>query len=330
MKKIMRIISRIIVVILVILIGSLAISTISNAIISSLENKEYPAPGALVTVHDEKMHVYTKGTGDRKIVLLSGFGTYCPVLDFKPLMERLSNEYTVIVVEYFGYGWSGRTKSPRTVANIVEETREALKLAGFTPPYSLMPHSLSGIYALYYASTYPDEVAAVIGLDSSVPAQIPLFEKNKEEDINIYPPSSQGSSYWDLLRLTGLRRISLKLTPLARIDSYSTADMALLKTMYLRNYGNANLISEADHILDNLLAVQNMTIPADLPAVFILAGDSVEISSSMNGLDWEKAHEDLLPGNVYGKVIVLKGEHYIYYTQIDEIEKIVDDVLKTK
>ena len=104
MKKIMRIISRIIVVIVTTLIGLLAISAISNAIMTSSEKKQYPAPGMLFTVHGNKMHVYSQGTGDKKIVLLSGFGTQCPVLDFKHLMDGLSTQYTVIVVEYFGYG----------------------------------------------------------------------------------------------------------------------------------------------------------------------------------------------------------------------------------
>ena len=301
MKKIMRIISRIIIAILIILIGSLTISTISNAIITSSENKHYPAPGALVPVHGDKMHVYTEGNGDRKIVLLSGFGTHCPVLDFKDLVEELSAEYTVIVVEYFGYGWSGRTDSPRTVANIVEETREAMKLAGISPPYSLMPHSLSGIYALYYASTYPNEVDAIIGLDSSVPAQYPLFKRLKDQNTSTYSPSDRGSTFWDFMRVTGLRRITLTLAPLAQIDSYSTADMALLKTMYLKNYGNPDLIDEADRIMDNLLVVENMKIPTDIPSAFVLADNSVEINTSLNDLDWKKVHEDLMPKMSMGK-----------------------------
>ena len=329
MRKFVRIIGWMVVVLLVVLVGSLLISTISNAVITGTDNRQYPAPGALVTVHGESMHIYSEGSGDMKIVLLSGFGINCPVLDFMGLVEELSTDHTVIVVEYFGYGWSGRTNSPRTVANIVEETREALKLAGFTPPYTLMPHSLSGIYALYYASTYPVEVSAIIGLDSSVPAQLPSFQRLKDQNASIYMPAEKGSFYWEFKRLTGLERIYLALKPLAMVDSYSETDMDLYKTMYLKNYGNQDLIDEADRILDNLLTVENMTIPKDIPSAFILAGDSVEISTSLNNLDWIKAHENLMPENTYGKVIVLEGDHYIYYTQSEEIRKIVDEILKS-
>jgi pimeloyl-ACP methyl ester carboxylesterase len=334
MKKIMRKTGRILVVIVIILIGLLAISTVSNAILTGAEKKQYPPPGVLVTVHGEKMHVYAKGTGDKKIVLLSGFGTSCPALDFKYLMDGLSTRYTVIVVEYFGYGWSSTTDAPRTVANIVEETRDALKLAGFAPPYVLMPHSISGIYTLYYAATYPLEVEAIIGMESSVPAQLPVVEENKKRNVGTYPPASQGSAFWEFFRYSGLRRIALLLAPerlgVPQMDSYSAADNALLKTMFLWNYGNPNLIDELDHFLENLLAVQHMEIPSNIPAAFILADTTVEVSRAMPGFDWTKVHEDQLVGNVYGKVIILSGEHFIFYDHVDEIEMIVEDVLRSE
>jgi len=332
MKKIMRRKSRIIVVIVAILIGLMAISAISNAIITSAEKKQYPALGMLVTVHDSKMHIYSKGTGDKKIVLLSGFGTQCPALDFKYLMDGLSTQYTIIVVEYFGYGWSDRTNAPRTVSNMVEETREALKLAGFAPPYILMPHSISGIYALYYASTYPEEIEAIIGLETSVPAQVSIFEEHKKQNVVTYPPSSQGPGFWEFMRVSGLRRIALQLAPeqqgVSKIDSYSTADMVLLNTMFLWNYGNRNLIDESEHFLDNLMAVQNMEIPSNIPTVFILADSSVEVDRTNQGLDWKKLHEEQVADNIYGKVIILTGDHYIHYNHVNDIKMIVDDVLK--
>jgi len=55
----------------------------------------------------------------------------------------------------------------------LEETRACLKLAGVDGPYLLVPHSLSGLEALYWAQKYPHEVKAIIGLDP----RIPTFEK---------------------------------------------------------------------------------------------------------------------------------------------------------
>ena len=54
------------------------------------------------------------------------------------------------------------TNREQTVENIVQEIRHALKEADIQGPYILMPHSISGVYSMYYANTYPDEVKAVM------------------------------------------------------------------------------------------------------------------------------------------------------------------------
>jgi len=332
MTETIQIISKIIVVIVATLGGLLAISAISNAIITRAEKKQYPAPGTLVTVHGDKMHVYSKGTGDKKIVLLRGFGTPCPALDFKYLMDKFSAQYRVIVVEYFGCGWSDKTDAPRTISNFIEETRAALKLAGFAPPYILMPHSISGIYTLYYVHTYPEEIEAVIGLDTAFPALYSMMVENKTR--NTYPLSSLGSGSVEFIRVSGLLRIALQLMPklldFVKSGSFSAADMSLYKTMILWNYGNPNMIDESNRMSDNYSAVQNMKIPTNIPTAFILADSYVESSAKRLKLDWKKQHEDQVAGNVYGKVIVLAGPHYIHYNHVDDIKMMVDDLLKTE
>ncbi|MED1441370.1 alpha/beta hydrolase [Aeribacillus composti] len=120
------------------------------------------------------MHVYTKGDGENTIVLLSGLGTAAPVLDFEPLVNELAKNHKVVVVESFGYGWSNVTNKERTVENIVEGIRTALK-SNIEGPYILMPHSISGIYSMYYANAYPDEAKAVIGIDFTLPQVLEYF-----------------------------------------------------------------------------------------------------------------------------------------------------------
>lgn len=50
----------------------------------------------------------------------------------------------------------------------------ALKELNIQPPYILMPHSMSGLYSLYYVAQYPSEVSDVIGID------MPLAQKQLE------------------------------------------------------------------------------------------------------------------------------------------------------
>lgn len=127
------------------------------------------APGKMVTVKGNKMHVYAQGKGDNTFVFMSGSGTRYPMDDFKPLWSLLVKDNQIAVVDKAGYGWSEVTVAPRDIDTILEETREALKLSGIKPPYILVPHSLSGLEALYWGQKYPGEVKAIMGLDPAIP-----------------------------------------------------------------------------------------------------------------------------------------------------------------
>ncbi|MDO5401991.1 MAG: alpha/beta hydrolase [Eubacteriales bacterium] len=125
--------------------------------------------GKLVEVDGKKMSIYTEGSGEQTIIFMSGSGTCSPILDFKSLYASLSDEYKIVVVEKFGYGFSDITDASRDIDTILENTRTALIKAEVSGPYVLCPHSMSGIEALYWAQKYPSEVSAIIGLDMSVP-----------------------------------------------------------------------------------------------------------------------------------------------------------------
>ena len=85
------------------------------------------------------------------------------------------------MVERAGYGFSDTADTPRDIDTVLEETREALTLAGESGPYILFPHSLSGIEAIYWGQKYPSEVKGIIGLDAAVPS---LYLSWGEETLN--------------------------------------------------------------------------------------------------------------------------------------------------
>ena len=135
--------------------------------------KKKVAPGKFVNVNGHDMHVFSQGVGNVTFVFMSGFGTRFPTLDFEPLWSLLSTNNQIAVVDKAGYGWSKSTGSSRDIDTMLNETRTALQLAGITAPYVLVPHSASGLEALYWAQMYPNEVKAIIGLDP----RVPTFEK---------------------------------------------------------------------------------------------------------------------------------------------------------
>jgi pimeloyl-ACP methyl ester carboxylesterase len=96
---------------------------------------------------------------------MSGGRTCSPILDFKSLYSTLTDNYKIVVVEKFGYGFSDIIDKDRSVDLGLEGTRTALAKADIEGPYVLCPHSMSGIESLYWAQQYPEEVEAIIGLD---------------------------------------------------------------------------------------------------------------------------------------------------------------------
>ena len=69
-----------------------------------LKEVRHKAPGKLVEVNGNNMHVFYTGQGKNTFVFLSGAGTSCPTLDFKPLWSLLANDNRIAVVERAGYG----------------------------------------------------------------------------------------------------------------------------------------------------------------------------------------------------------------------------------
>lgn len=144
-----------------------------------------------VEVNGKTMKAHVKGSGNKTIVMLSSWGADSPIDDFFPLYEKLSKDYKVVVLEYFGYSGSDITSDERTNAAMVQEIRTALCKLNINPPYILMPHSMSGLYSLYYANNYPSEVSGIIGIDMSLPQrQLEQWNEETFEKTKLSPESS--------------------------------------------------------------------------------------------------------------------------------------------
>nr|QRZ20156.1 alpha/beta hydrolase [Virgibacillus sp. AGTR] len=286
-----------------------------------LEQHRYPPLGQLVEVNGDKMHVYVKGEGEKTIVLLSGAGTAAPALDYEPLIKEMAKNNRIVVVETFGYGWSETTNKKRTVENIVEEIRTALYKANIKGPYILMPHSISGIYSLYYANKYPDEIKAIICNDCTLPQVVDYFN----ESIPTIP------RYISVLASTGATRLavylnSAKYLPEAENGTYSLENLEKTKILSAWNLGNKNIIAEVNEINHNIDKTVNMSFPTDTP-VLIFTKYSDRITT--NGKTMEAFYQKQINHLSTKKLVVLRGHHYLHWSNFKEISKTVYDFINT-
>ena len=105
--------------------------------------------GEYVIVKNHKIHIFRAGNNNGpKLVFLSGSGTVAPVYDFKILYQKLLNDFEIIVIEKFGYGYSDLYDAPTDIDSLISYHREALSKIGEEGPFILLPHSLSGLEAI--------------------------------------------------------------------------------------------------------------------------------------------------------------------------------------
>lgn len=136
--------------------------------------------GELVSVNGHNIHIYRQGDINKpKIVLMAGSATVAPIYDFKVLYEKLANDFRVIVIEKFGYGYSEIYDSPGDIDSLVSMQKQALDIIGEKGPYILMPHSMSGLEALRWKQMYSDDVSAIIGNDMATPLTYSVWTTEK-------------------------------------------------------------------------------------------------------------------------------------------------------
>ncbi|WP_143753350.1 alpha/beta fold hydrolase [Dethiobacter alkaliphilus] len=319
--KIIQVIGIIVLVIVAIVAILLGLSTFNHNYQLQKEVNKYPPPGQLVDVNKQKIHVFSEGEGDLTFVFMSGHGTASPVLDFKPLWQRLRNEYRIVVMEKPGYGWSEASHSSRDVATMLEETREALSLSGEKGPYVLVPHSMSGLEAIYWAQTYPTEVKAIIGLDPSVPDFI-------QHSLEL-PQSSQLSMMYLVSRM-GLSRFmpqeeKEKNFPLLKSNDLSGEDKEQYLAMFYRSAYTKNMLNEVNYLQKNARIISETNFPIEIPMYFFIS-DGKEVTEA----DWRGILTDYVSRANKGRYLNLDSGHYLHHHDSDliarEIRKFIAEI----
>ena len=308
MKKVIKILKCIFIVIFVLAI----LWMLLHQILTRVESSRLEQAGQYVMVNGKNMNVFKVGSGEKTIVLMPGLGTTSPVLDFEPLINELMTDFRVIVVEPFGYGWSDNTNKERSVANIVEELRLALEESGETGPFILMPHSVSGIYATWYANKYPEEIEAIVGIDCALPKQTEYFDGENPHVTN----------FAKVANVFGIQRLLYMISPNSFIsgnksNEYTDDNLSQQKLISYKVGFNATVINETNAVENNISDTLNMSFESSLPLLFFTR----EIASD----DKEKTKQDFYNSYITNKeiqkVIVFDSGHYMHWTKAHDIAK---------
>ena len=289
---------------LIITISILLIFVLFHQIMLKIEEPLRTPLGQLVEVDGHKMSVYTEGSGDKTLVFLSGSDTPSPILDFKSLFSLLSDEYRIVVVERFGYGFSDVVDKPRDIDTVLSETRAALAAADIGGPYVLCPHSMSGLEALYWAQQYPEEVEAIIGLDMAVPEAYENFKNNAFMNV-----ASQLNAKTGIIRLLPL----LNELDCVKHGTLTEEEKKIVHALLYKNFSNRTTINELKYVIDNAKIVGAGEIP-QVPMLLFISNDT----STTELTDAAQRYANTVEN---AKVIQLDCPHYVHdyeYNRISE------------
>jgi hypothetical protein len=128
-------------------------------------------PGAKLEQTDDRQVEFAlvKHDGSDTVVFENGLGAQ--IDSWKKVFLDISQDTTAFAYNRPGYGKSVEVSTPRDGAHIVDELRSLLRSQGLHPPYILVGHSVGGLYMQLFARRYPDEVQALILVDSTHPLQ---------------------------------------------------------------------------------------------------------------------------------------------------------------
>lgn len=313
MRKAFKIFGKILSTLLVILVVAVLAVFVYNRIKMKQEEPllEHPL-GQMVEVDGYRMCVYQEGEGNHTLLFLSGSGTTSPILDFRSLYSLLTDDYRVVVIEKFGYGFSDIVDSERSFDTILRQDREALAKAGIEGPFVLCPHSMSGLEAIMWAQDYPDEVEAIIGLDMVLPRTYDGFDF---EGVFRYEKLAA------FARELGIVRFFYSDSSLP--STLSTNEKELYRAIACRKAVNIDVINEGLAIPDAVREIDSKPKP-DVPMIMFISD-----GRETKGTNWAENHYEYASDLSDAKVIELDCGHYVHNFRQDQIAEEIRLMVKS-
>ena len=284
--------------------------------------------GTLTKVGNTEINVYTEGNGSITIIFMAGSGVGCPTYEYKPVYRRLSDKYRIAVIEKAGYGLSGKAVTERTVENLVEESRTALKNLDILPPYILAPHSYSGFEAIWWANTYPDEVKAVLSLDMGFPnmmkAQAKEIPHEKKKAMVAKTRSLMQKIAKRGLLDKILRNKTVNASGLMKSDELTAEEKQIYEKVYYKNIASEAVFEESILAEANAEKAGN-TGYLKCPACFLVSN----MRSPVKSLTWQQAAKDYAE-HCDAEIHMMNEDHMMYTKIPDKVAGIFRDFLKKK
>jgi len=316
MRKLLNVLKKTSIALLAIILLATVAAFINNKVQLSRESALLKEEGDLAHLNGKDIHVYQEGSGKDTYVFMPGSGIAAPMYELKGVYRKFSQENKIAVVERAGYGYSDVSGDDRDMDKILEQTREALAQTGNQPPYILVPHSISGIEAIYWAQKYPQEIKGIIALDIGLPQQYVAHPLGFMDSVMV-----RGTN---LLTALGFHRFapSMVYNPEVIRQSFLTEqEKKVYKALSFKQFFNRDMERELLQSYNNSMKLINLPYPQDTPILFL---DAIadQYKDSIYTIQKQKDYHAFAAQLRLSDVKTLRGTHSIYLYVPDEIYKL--------
>ena len=170
-------------------VGMAAAAQPSPASPARVEDPAYARAQRLVEVEPgRRLNLYCAGAGSPVVIFEAGLGDDTSTWGL--VQPAIAKRTTACSYDRAGIGFSDPAVRASSASNIVDDLHRLLAKAGVKGPYVLVGHSYGGMTATLYASRYPKDVAAFVGVDPSNERQVDAFrEAFPNYETNLLAPA---------------------------------------------------------------------------------------------------------------------------------------------
>ena len=263
-----------------------------------------------------KMAAYVVGEGNHTVVMLGDYTDPLCVATLRPIADGLADKGNkVIIFQYPGRLYSDAADSPRTTKQYAEDIHNALHSLGENGPYILWAHVAGGMYAMEYINLYPDEVEGYVGADTYVGAAIHEIgeQYSSFDELKRYAVRSatQNATLQKLLDYTNLTIFGVTDYNEMVFYKHTKEEKELIGAVFGRYVNSPEMVEDEKMFIDNMLAIENVKIPDNIPALYILSYAAVEDDCICE--NWQELHEATFTNPDIQKIVTTAYNPYFVF-----------------
>lgn len=286
---------------------------------SVADTRRYPPPGQLIYVGECRLHLYCMGqpTGRPSVVLEGGLPSTC--LDWCKVMPAVAQWTQVCAYDRAGFGWSDSGRGGYTSSTLVQQLHDLLSKSSLPAPYILVGHSFGGLLVRLYASTYPQEVAGLVLVDST-PEDLYSFQPELAHEAK---QARRQMNLFSVLAPFGVIRLAFAagFNPLARLR-YPPEVLSVIRALFLQTRftrATARAFDALDESMAQVRASRSTSPP--MPLVVLSQRTETEFSDPQVAKSWHRLQRDLLAISPASRQII--AEESGHYIQLDQPELVI-------